>query len=185
MIWHPSLSSALLLFSLAVVPRIAPPPPPPPRLLPLGTCRPFPPSSSSLSLSTARPTHIRSPVVFLPAWCFRYSPSLSVFPSSRSASSSSFLWSRGGCGCTASFWGYHFPGYLDSYTCAAPSPAHAPTSAWPPSLPPPPPFPPALLGVAADPLLLAASPRLFRQNTYLQNKKHTLTCQGGDWFLQI
>ena len=26
---------------------------------------------------------------------------------------------------------------------------------------------------------------LFRQNTYLQNKKHTLTCQGGDWLLQI
>ena len=26
---------------------------------------------------------------------------------------------------------------------------------------------------------------LFRQKTYLQNKKHTLTCQGGDWLLQI
>ena len=26
---------------------------------------------------------------------------------------------------------------------------------------------------------------LFRQNTYLQNKKHMLTCQGGDWLLQI
>ena len=24
---------------------------------------------------------------------------------------------------------------------------------------------------------------LFRQNTYLWNKKHTLTCQGGDWLL--
>ena len=24
---------------------------------------------------------------------------------------------------------------------------------------------------------------LFRQNTYLQNKKHMLTCQGGDWLL--
>ena len=24
--------------------------------------------------------------------------------------------------------------------------------------------------------------RLFRQNTYLRNKKHTLTCQGGNWF---
>ena len=24
---------------------------------------------------------------------------------------------------------------------------------------------------------------LFRQNTYLRNKKHTLTCQGGDWLL--
>ena len=23
------------------------------------------------------------------------------------------------------------------------------------------------------------NPHLFRQNTYLQNKKHTLTCQGG------
>ena len=22
---------------------------------------------------------------------------------------------------------------------------------------------------------------LFRQNTYLRNKKHTLTCQGGNW----
>ena len=27
--------------------------------------------------------------------------------------------------------------------------------------------------------------QLFQQNTYLQNKKHTLTCQGGDWLLQI
>ena len=26
---------------------------------------------------------------------------------------------------------------------------------------------------------------LFRQNTYLQNKKHTLTCQRWDWLLQI
>ena len=25
---------------------------------------------------------------------------------------------------------------------------------------------------------------LFRQNTYLRNKKHTLTCQGGDWLLK-
>ena len=24
---------------------------------------------------------------------------------------------------------------------------------------------------------------LFRQNTYLQNKKHTLTCQRWDWLL--
>ena len=24
---------------------------------------------------------------------------------------------------------------------------------------------------------------LFRQNTYLRNKKHTLTCQGGNWLL--
>ena len=35
---------------------------------------PLPPLLNlSLSLSTARPTHIRSPVVFLPAWCPRYS----------------------------------------------------------------------------------------------------------------
>ena len=25
---------------------------------------------------------------------------------------------------------------------------------------------------------------LFRQNTYLRNKKHTLTCQRWDWLLQ-
>ena len=25
--------------------------------------------------------------------------------------------------------------------------------------------------------------KLFRQNTYLRNKKHTLTCQGGNWLL--
>ena len=25
--------------------------------------------------------------------------------------------------------------------------------------------------------------RLFRQNTYLQNKKHMLTCQRWDWLL--
>ena len=46
--------------------------PPLPRLLPLGACCPFPPYLL-FSLSTARPTHIRSPVVFLPAWCPRYS----------------------------------------------------------------------------------------------------------------
>ena len=54
MIRHPSLSSTLLLFSLAVVPHLAPSPPPPlPRLLPLSACRPFPPTYSSLSLYRA------------------------------------------------------------------------------------------------------------------------------------
>ena len=122
MIRHPSLSSALLLFSLAVVPRLATSPPSSPtsaRHLP-----PLPPllTPLSLSLSTARPTHIRSPVVFLPAWCPRYSALSSAFPSSRSASSSSFLWSRGGCGCPASFWGYHFPGYLAAMRVLLPLP---------------------------------------------------------------
>ena len=29
----------------------------------------------------------------------------------------------------------------------------------------------------------SSTPSLFRQNTYLQNKKHTLTCQRWDWLL--
>ena len=32
---------------------------------------------------------------------------------------------------------------------------------------------------------ISAKLSLFRQNTYLQNKKHTLTCQRWDWLLQI
>ena len=35
------------------------------------------------------------------------------------------------------------------------------------------------------PAVTRGNDQLFRQNTYLQNKKHTLTCQGGDWLLQI
>ena len=31
--------------------------------------------------------------------------------------------------------------------------------------------------------LIDVARELFRQNTYLQNKKHMLTCQGGDWLL--
>ena len=38
-----------------------------------------------------------------------------------------------------------------------------------------------------DPLSLleerSETPILFRQNTYLQNKKHMLTCQRWDWLL--
>ena len=30
---------------------------------------------------------------------------------------------------------------------------------------------------------LKTNPNLFRQNTYLQNKKHMLTCQRWDWLL--
>ena len=131
----PLVRSPPLLVGGRPPPRSFPPPPPPhssatsARHLP-----PLPPTPYS-SLSTARPAHIRSPVVFLPAWCPRYSTLSSAFPSSRSASSSSIFWSRGGCGCPASFWGYHFPSYLGGYACAAPSPSptHAPTSAWPPS----------------------------------------------------
>ena len=71
MVRHPSLSSALLLFSLAVVPLLSPPPP----FLVYFRSAPAAPSPllPLLSLSTARPTHIRSSVVFLPAWCPRYS----------------------------------------------------------------------------------------------------------------
>ena len=167
MVRHPSLSSALLLYSLAVVPLLSSSPPPP--LLAYfrsAPAAPSPPTYSSLSLYCS--PHPYPLTCCLPAWYPRYStlflivsrflhlltsrllmaspphliPPSSAFPSSRSASSSSFLWSRGGCGCPASFWGYHFPGYLDGYACAAPSPSHAPTSAWPPSRPPhpPPPF---------------------------------------------
>ena len=32
-----------------------------------------------------------------------------------------------------------------------------------------------------DDKLTSMSEGLFRQNTYLWNKKHTLTCQGGNW----
>ena len=36
-----------------------------------------------------------------------------------------------------------------------------------------------LVGGALGDILSDIDYRLFRQNTYLQNKKHTLTCQGG------
>ena len=32
-------------------------------------------------------------------------------------------------------------------------------------------------------ILAGDSQCLFRQNTYLRNKKHMLTCQGGNWLL--
>ena len=70
MVRHLSLSSALLLFSLAVVPLLSPSPP----FLAYFRSAPAAPSPLLLlSLSTARPTHLCSPVVFLPAWWPRYS----------------------------------------------------------------------------------------------------------------
>ena len=127
-----------------------------PRLLLLGACRPFPLLPLlSLSLLCAPP----SP----PAWWPHYATLLLAVshfrlllnpppPTSSGSASSFFIWSRGGCGCPASFWGYLFPGSLDCYARASPSPA----SAWPPSYPPAP-FEPSPLGDTADPLLLASS----------------------------
>ena len=71
MVRHPSLSSALFLFSLAVIPSSLLLPPPFLAYFRSAPAVPSPPTYSSLS--TARPTHIRSPVVFLLAWCLRYS----------------------------------------------------------------------------------------------------------------
>ena len=45
--------------------------------------------------------------------------------------------------------------------------------------------PPFVCDPEFDVLVSEKLSTLFRQNTYLQNKKHTLTCQRWDWLLQI
>ena len=69
MVRHLSHSSALLLSSLAVVPFLSLSSLPPPFLTYFRSASTAPSPLLPLpSLSTARPTPLRSPVVFLPAW---------------------------------------------------------------------------------------------------------------------
>ena len=181
---HPSLSSALLLFSLAVVPLLSPSPPSSPtsaRRLP-----PLPPLLTLLSLSTARPTHIRSPVVFLPAWCPRYSTLFLVVSrflhllTSRLLMASPphppffrlslfqvgffFLMVPGWVWVSRLLLGLPLP-WLTRRLCVccslslSCSCSYLRLASLSPASPPPPHFQPALLGDTADPLLLAASPR--------------------------
>ena len=174
MVKHLFLSSALFLSSLAVVSLLSPSPPSSPtsprRLPPLPPLLPLlslsllcaPPSPLTCRLPACLVASLRHPL----ARCLPLPPSSDFLsphgsppplppfsaPTSSGSASLSFIWSRGGCGCPASFWGYFFPGSLDCYACAAPSP----DSAWPPSHPPSP-FEPSPLGDTVDPLPLASS----------------------------